>query len=221
MKVNKEVERTLDKSEPVIKRPKQNGKRRSNESEDEVGRKRDEKKQMRPNGGRIASEGEEKICIWFAKGKTCRYREGCRYVHKRLCRWVKIGQECRNQKCRFGHDRSVICRWNREGDCRFGEHCKYLHENVKKEGQEKEEGEIVKGSGTKGTARREENSMVRMSAWEECSVNMEERIIERLRDMLKYEMRQMRMGEANFWGGQDQKLYRQQSQTMNQTYSTQ
>ena len=39
-----------------------------------------------------------------------------------------------------------------------------------------------------------------MSVWEESSGDMEERIIERLRDILKFELRQMKMEEANFWG---------------------
>ena len=61
----------------------------------------------------------------------------------------------------------------------------------------------------KSTARKEEKSMEignwrRMSAWEANSGDVEDQIIERLRNILKFELRQMKMGEANFWKGQDQ-----------------
>ena len=68
-----------------------------------------------------------------------------------------------------------MCRWSKEKRCRFGQTCKYIHY------EEKEQ-------------------LKKLRKDTECQ-EMEERIMNRLIDLIKSEI------ERNFWEGQDQNFY--------------
>ena len=36
-------------------------------------------------------------------------------------------EKCEKKDCDFGHDISIICKWNKNGDCRNGNGCKFIH----------------------------------------------------------------------------------------------
>ena len=140
---------------------------------------------------------------WYAKGRNCKYGENCRYEHNKLCRWVERLKKCKRDKCRFSHDETVMCKWDKESGCTRGETCKFIHQE--KERKERQESENKASKPTLQKRERESNK----EEEQQTTMEMEERIVERLTKIMKMEMWNIRNeGEQqNFWNIQDQNYY--------------
>lgn len=94
------------------------------------------------------------ICRYFSKDGNCKYGENCRYQHLDNCKYFAKGKCNKGEKCAYRHvnpqknvvsnknSRSIvpelrksqpvrklstICRYFSNGNCKYGNSCKYLH----------------------------------------------------------------------------------------------
>ena len=168
MNINKDLE--IQAQEGIARReesPNKTIKRAEWETQDEIGIETQIKNIRKGTGntktGKTQEQAKEmmqtnngkKTCINYAKTGECRFKDQCKYDHVKKRNW---GNRCKRHDCWFSHDESIICKWHKEGICRFGEQkCRYIHQKVKEtnsqEGEEnvnkdkKQEQDMTTGKG--------------------------------------------------------------------------
>ena len=79
----------------------------------------------RKSSNKEMPEPTHDLCYQYEKEGKCRF-ERCKYKHIRICKFVITGK-CSNKECKFSHDTTRICKYNKEGRCKYGNKCRYIH----------------------------------------------------------------------------------------------
>ena len=58
--------------------------------------------------------------------------ESVNMTHKKQYEEIMKGNKCNMRGCKSGHDESIMCRWNKIKECRYGKECKFIHGNDEK-----------------------------------------------------------------------------------------
>ena len=73
----------------------------------------------------------------YIKNNYCRFEKECKYEHNQLCKWNIEGKNCLREICRYSHDITIICKWNQDKKCSYGDRCKFIYLRNKDWGRKK------------------------------------------------------------------------------------
>ena len=98
----------------------------------------------------------EKLCYRFLNtGKTCRFGPDCWFQHKRICKLLLKYGECKDDRCKEGHNLSGICSRNRNNKQCMLDNCKMIHVIEKREEKHNKRTEHTEIAGTEEYMKKE------------------------------------------------------------------
>ena len=126
----KKTDKLVDEDTKGLKEQGEEGSRHK-ENIKETGKKKSEY-------GKGEGKNNRKVCLNYVKNSYCRFEKECKYEHQKLCKWTVEGKICSREICRYSHDITIICKWNKDNKCRYGDRCKFIHLKNKDWGREKQ-----------------------------------------------------------------------------------